>query len=971
MARYNPAVIEAKWQKFWDENKTFAAPKLPAAGAKKYYVLDMFPYPSAAGLHVGHPEGYTATDIVCRFERMNGTAVMHPMGWDAFGLPAEQQAKKTGTHPRTITGQNIDNFRRQLKMLGFSYDWDREISTTDVDYFRWTQHIFLIMFDTWFDTEQQKGRPIAELPIPADVKAEGELAIEKFRDEHRLAYQIEAPVNWCPALGTVLANEEVIGGLSERGNHPVVRMPMRQWMFRITTYGDRLEKDLDFVDWSESIKLLQRNWIGRSTGAEVDFYVDDGGVLDIRNREVGFVLEAREVRVVRESGYKGWKDWRNENGYPRKPNDNVLRIYTTRPDTLFGATYMVIAPEHPYVERLTTPEQAEAVKQYCEQAARKSDLDRTDLAKEKTGVFTGSYATNPVNGASVPIWIADYVLISYGTGAIMAVPGHDTRDFEFAKQFNIPIIPVVKPTKESGVNEADVLASKIVYTEHGTAINSGKYDGIPTAEFKEKITADLANAGLGRQAINYKLRDWLFSRQHFWGEPFPILHELDAAGKPNGRIRALKPEDLPVDLPKEIEFDAKHNSPEPPLEKSPESWLYVTLDGKRYKRETNTMPQWAGSCWYYLRFLDPKNGKTFVDPEIEKAWMPVDLYVGGAEHAVLHLLYARFWHKVLYDRGYLSMPEPFQKLVNQGMILGEMEFTSFQSATGDWVNAKEVETLENKFFRKGTQEELTVVKLDLEQVEKRGESFVLKEKPEIVIDNRSFKMSKSRGNVINPDDVVSGFGADSLRLYEMFMGPLEAVKPWSMDGVSGVRGFLDRVWRLMVPGDLEETRLADAVQNVEPTEEQNRVLHKTIKGVTFDIRNMLFNTAIAKMMEFTNYFTKQDVRPVVAMRQFVLLLAPFAPHIAEELWQLLGGKTTLSYEPWPTFDESLIKESSVIVPVQINGKMRAKVEMPADLDFAQTEDLAKADEKIAEQLAGKTIVKAVVVPGRMVNFVVK
>ena len=975
MARYNPAVIEAKWQKYWDENKTFAAPRPPAAGAKKYYVLDMFPYPSAAGLHVGHPEGYTATDIVCRFERMNGTSVMHPMGWDAFGLPAEQQAKKTGTHPRTITGQNIDNFRRQLKMLGFSYDWDREISTTDVDYFRWTQHIFLIMFDTWFDTEQQKGRPIDELPIPADVQTEGELAIEKFRDEHRLAYQIEAPVNWCPALGTVLANEEVIGGLSERGNHPVVRMPMRQWMFRITNYGDRLEKDLDLVDWSESIKLLQRNWIGRSTGAEVDFYVGAGGsgMGDGKN------------------GFDSWKSQREKIGYPRKPGSDVLRIYTTRPDTLFGATYMVIAPEHPYVERLTTPEQAEAVKNYCEQAARKSDLDRTDLAKEKTGVFTGSYATNPVNGASVPIWIADYVLISYGTGAIMAVPRHDTRDFEFANQFGLSIVEVVQRSVGDGSDSRDGYGYgygsgsgagsgdgsgfgggfEVAFTGEGWAINSGKYDGMPTAEFKEKITADLADAGLGRKAINYKLRDWLFSRQHFWGEPFPILHELDAAGKPNGRIRALKPEDLPVDLPKEIEFDAKHNSPEPPLEKSPESWLYVTLDGKRYKRETNTMPQWAGSCWYYLRFLDPKNGKTFVDPEIEKAWMPVDLYVGGAEHAVLHLLYARFWHKVLYDRGYLSMSEPFQKLVNQGMILGEMEFTAFQTASGDWVNAKEIETLESKFFRKGAQEELTAVKLDAEQVEKRGESFVLKDKPEIAIDARSFKMSKSRGNVINPDNVVKDFGADSLRLYEMFMGPLEAVKPWSMDGVSGVRGFLDRVWRLMVPGDLEETRLADAVQDVEPTEEQNRVLHKTIKGVTHDIRNMLFNTAIAKMMEFTNYFTKQDVRPVVAMRKFVLLLAPFAPHIAEELWQLLGGKTTLAYEPWPTFDESLIKESSVVVPVQINGKMRAKIEMPADIDAAQTEDLAKADEKIAEQLAGKTIVKAVVVPGRMVNFVVK
>ncbi|MDR1492484.1 MAG: leucine--tRNA ligase [Planctomycetaceae bacterium] len=949
MARYNPAVIEQKWQKYWEERKIFAAPRIPASGCKKFYALDMFPYPSAAGLHVGHPEGYTITDIMCRFERMNGSTVMHPMGWDAFGLPAEQQAKKTGVHPRTITQENINNFRRQLKMLGFSYDWDREFSTTDVGYFRWTQHIFLILFETWFDAEQQKGRPISELPIPDAVRAEGEAATEKYRDEHRLAYQIEAPVNWCPALGTVLANEEVIGGASERGGYPVVRTPMRQWMFRITAYGERLEKDLDLVDWSESVKLLQRNWIGRSVGAEADFYLEGG-----------------------EMSFEAWKTVRAETGFPRKPEDNVLRIYTTRPDTLFGVTYMVVAPEHPYVEKLTSPEQAAAVKAYCEQAARKSDLDRTDLAKEKTGVFSGSYAVNPVNGANVPIWIADYVLASYGTGAIMAVPGHDTRDFEFAKQFNIPIVPVVAPTKESGVSEADVLSSKIVYTEHGVAINSGRYNGLPTAQFKETIAADLAAAGLGRKASNYKLRDWLFSRQHFWGEPFPILHELDRDGQPNGRIRALKPEDLPVDLPREIHFDAKHNSPEPPLEKAPREWLYVALDGKRYKRETNTMPQWAGSCWYYLRFLDNKNENAFVDPEIEKAWSPVDLYVGGAEHAVLHLLYARFWHKVLFDRGYISQPEPFYKLVNQGMILGETELTGFKTADEQWISAKDVESEGNGFFRKQTKEPLTTVKLDAAQVEKRGETFTLKDFPEIVVDSRSYKMSKSRGNVINPDDVVAEYGADSLRLYEMFMGPLEAVKPWSMDGVGGVRGFLDRVWRMIVAGGIDdEIKRNDAVRDIEPTEEQNRELHKTIKGVTNDIRNMSFNTAIAKMMEFTNFFTKQDSRPISAMRKFVLLLAPFAPHIAEELWELLGGQMTLAYETWPQFDESFIKKTSVTIPIQINGKLRGKMEMPADLDAKQTETLAKADAKIAELLAGKQIVKAIVVPNRMVNFVVK
>ncbi len=917
MPRYNPAIIEPKWQKFWEEHHTFACPRLPKG--RKLYVLDMFPYPSGDGLHVGHPEGYTATDIVCRFNRMKGTIVMHPMGWDAFGLPAEQHAKKTGTHPRTTTEKNIANFRRQLKMLGFSYDWDRELATTDVGYFRWTQFIFLVLFDTWFDESQGRGRPIAELPIPEEVAEEGEKAVEQYRDEHRLAYQLEAPVNWCPALGTVLANEEVVGGVSERGGHPVVRIPLRQWMLRITAYADRLEKDLDGVDWSESIKLLQRNWIGRSTGAEVDFFL-------------GTFLAEDGKPSPRE--YEGWLVDRKIAGWPRKPDEQVLRIYTTRADTLFGATYMVIAPEHPLVERLTAPEQSEAVRAYCEKAARKSDLDRTDLAKEKTGVFTGSYAINPVNREPIPIWVADYVLISYGTGAIMAVPGHDTRDFEFAKLFDLPIRAVLKASRtyfgfgyvdvrslaewhrqqESGEicftgdeKEIHVGQNEIELVDPSVAINSGSYSGLTTPEFKEKIAEDLAKQGVGRSAVKYKLRDWLFSRQHFWGEPFPILHELDAAGKPTGRLRALEPADLPLDLPEKMAFDAKHDEPTPPLDKAPHSWLYVTLDGKRYKRETNTMPQWAGSCWYYLRFLDPKNGRALVDPQLEKAWMPVDLYVGGAEHAVLHLLYARFWHKVLFDRGYVSMPEPFQKLVNQGMILGE-----------------------------------------------NGE-----------------KMSKSRGNVVNPDEVVKEYGADALRLYEMFMGPLEAVKPWSMDGVSGVRGFLDRVWRMIVDDRAEAVQLNASVQDVEPTAEQNRMLHKTIKAVSGDLEQMSFNTAIARMMEFTNFFLKEERRPRGAMERLVLLLSPFAPHIAEELWQLLGHANTLAYEPWPTFDEAAIREDTIEVPVQINGKLRGRIQVPAESDKAALESAARSDAKIAEMLAGKTVVKAIVVPGRMVNFVVK
>jgi len=960
MPRYNPAVIEPKWQKYWEENRTFQAPRLPEG--EKLYVLDMFPYPSGDGLHVGHPEGYTASDIVSRYQRMRGRSVMHPMGWDAFGLPAEQHAKKSGTHPRITTEQNIANFRRQMKMIGFSYDWSRELATTDLDYFRWTQFIFLVIFDTWFDESTGRGRPIAELPIPDDVAAQGEAAVRRYQDEHRLAYQHEAPVNWCPALGTVLSNEEVVGGVSERGGHPVMRIPMRQWMLRITAYADRLEKDLDLLDWSDSIKALQRNWIGRSTGADVDFFIGTKRTPDGMPSQDQF----EECVVERIQG----------SGYPRKPGDDVLRVYTTRPDTLFGATYMVIAPEHPFVERLTLPGQAKAVRDYCAEAARKSDLDRTDLAKEKTGVFTGSYAVNPVNGKAIPIWVADYVLISYGTGAIMAVPAHDTRDFEFAQAFNLPIVAVVDPGDQEGVDRAEVLAGRECFVGEGTAVNSGRFTGMSTAEFKQAITDDLTNKGLGQPAVNYKLRDWLFSRQHFWGEPFPILHELDEKGEPTGLVRALEPDQLPLDLPQMEKFELEHHRPEPPLDQAPDDWLYVTLDGKRYKRETNTMPQWAGSCWYYLRFLAPKNDKALVDPKIEQAWMPVDLYVGGAEHAVLHLLYARFWHKVLYDRGYVTTPEPFMKLVNQGMILGEMEFTGYKDAAGKWVSATDT-------AGKGP---LTPVKLTADKIEKHGDVFVLKADRSVKLDSRAHKMSKSRGNVVNPDDVVADYGADSLRLYEMFMGPLEAVKPWSMEGVSGVRGFLDRVWRMITdergtgvtpvaPGGSpvapERVELNPAVKEVQPTAEQNRVLHRTIKAVTEDVEQMAFNTAIARMMEFTNFFLKEDVRPKAAMERFVLLLSPFAPHLSEELWQALGHADTLAYEPWPVYDESLIKEDTIEVPVQINGKLRGRVQVPAEADRNAQEAAARANRKIAGLLEGKTIVKTIVVPGRMVNYVVK
>jgi leucyl-tRNA synthetase len=964
MPRYNPAEIEPRWQKFWEENRTFKTPEMPEGD--KLYVLDMFPYPSGDGLHVGHPEGYTATDIVCRFQRMNGRSVLHPMGFDAFGLPAEEHAIKTNTPPRVSTEKNIATFRRQLKMLGFSYDWDRELATTDVEYFRWTQWIFLVLFGTWFDDKQQKGRPIAELPIPADVKSQGEAAVRKYQDEHRLAYQAEALVNWCPALGTVLANEEVQDGKSERGGHPVVRLPLRQWMLRITAYADRLERDLETVNWSEGIKLLQRNWIGRSTGAEVDFYIGP------KRKDEG-------RRTKDEGEFEAWKTERAKSGFPAKPGDDVLRIYTTRPDTLFGATYMVIAPEHPFVERLTTSDQKKAVETYCQKAASKSDLERTELAKEKTGVFTGSYAINPVNGEEVPIWVADYVLISYGTGAIMAVPAHDERDFEFAEQFDLPIIAVVDPGNAPDINREAVLAGKECFAGLGMAINSGDYNGLSTNEFKQKITNDLASRGVGRAAVNYKLRDWLFSRQRFWGEPFPILHELDEKGQPTGLLRAVDPKELPVDLPKLDDFKP-HGRPEPPLEKAPKEWLYVEIDGKRYKRETNTMPQWAGSCWYYLRFIDPENDQAFVDPQKEKAWMPVDLYVGGAEHAVLHLLYSRFWHKVLYDRGHVSTPEPFQRLVNQGMILGEPQFhatTEAYEAARDKLTELGIVGLrvedEGKvsyILVNKSQETDDTTNLREDQVEKRkGTVYFIG--ADVPLTAKAEKMSKSRGNVVNPDAIVRDYGADSLRLYEMFMGPLEASKPWSMAGVNGVRNFLDRVWRMIVEEKAEEVQLNAAVNDAAPTEEQSRVLHKTIKAVTDDTASMSFNTAIARMMEFVNYFTKQSSRPQSCLETFVLLLSPYAPHLAEELWRLLGNDETLVYEPWPKYDETLARDEEVEIPVQVKGKLRAKILVPRDIGQQELEKLALADERVKELLAGQQVVKTIVVPGRLVNFVTK
>ncbi len=803
---YDPSRLEPRWQKYWEENKTFAA--ADHGDRPKYYVLDMFPYPSGNGLHVGHPEGYTATDIMARYKRMTGHNVLHPMGWDSFGLPAENHAIKTGTHPRATTLKNIANFKRQLKVLGFSFDWDREVATSEPDYYRWTQWIFTQLY--------KKG----------------------------LAYEGEMAVNWCPALGTVLANEEVKDGLSEVGGHPVIRKPMKQWMLRITAYAERLLEDLEDLDWPEYIKDLQRNWIGRSEGAEVDFLI--------------------------------------------RGSERKLRIFTTRPDTMFGATYMVLSPEHSWVGDLTTAGQRAAVQAYRAEAAGKSDRDR-QISKEKTGVFTGSFAVNPATGRDIPIWIADYVMMGYGTGAIMAVPGQDERDWEFAEKFELPILRTVQPPADFDGK---------AYTGEGPAINSGFLDGLSVTEAKARMTAWLVEKNLGEAKVNFKLRDWLFSRQRYWGEPFPLL-KLD-----DGTIRVLEDDELPLLLPEVDKYEAAGTG-EGPLA-TVTDWVEVTdpVTGRKARRESNTMPQWAGSCWYYLRFIDPRNSERAWDPGKEKYWMPVDLYLGGTEHAVLHLMYARFWHKVLFDLGLVSTSEPFKKLRNQGMILGE-----------------------------------------------NGE-----------------KMSKSRGNVVNPDDVIAEQGADALRLYLMFLGPLERDKPWNTKGIEGVRRFLERTWRLYCD---EEDELSAQVRDVEPNEDLLHLLHKTIHAVTTMTEDLRFNTAISQMMVFVNELTGREVRPRAVLEPFVLLLAPYAPHLAEELWAKLGHAGTLTYEPWPRYDERYLVEDLITVVVQVNGKVRDQLQVAADEDPQAVKALALESTKVRSWTEGKKIVKTIYVPGKLVSVVVK
>jgi leucyl-tRNA synthetase len=835
--------FEPKWQRFWDERRTFhtANPgRKNFDGSKpKFYVLDMFPYPSGAGLHVGHPEGYTATDIVARYKRMRGCNVLHPMGWDAFGLPAEQYAIKSGQHPAITTRENIAKFKTQLKRIGFSYDWSREISTADPKFYRWTQWIFLQIYNSWFNPETKKAEPIST-----------------FRgddpDSVRLAYVAEVPVNWCPDLGTVLANEEVIDGKSEVGGFPVVRRPMRQWMLRITALADRLLHELEGLDWPAGIKLLQRNWIGKSEGAEIDFKIDK--------------------------------------------HEQKIRVFTTRPDTLYGGTFLVLAPEHPLIDLIVTEEQWPAIREYREKTARKSELERAELTKEKTGVFTGAHAINPANEQKIPIWIADYVLLGYGTGAIGGVPAHDERDLEFAKKFDLPIVEVVQPLGNEPA---------FGFVGEGIAINSPIINGLTTAEAKKKITKWLEERGQGKGAVNYKLRDWLFSRQRYWGEPFPIFWE-------NGRHHSLSESELPL-VPPELEDYKPTGTGEPPLAKA-KDWIRYS---DKATRETNTMPQWAGSCWYYLRFCDPANESRFVGEEAERYWMGgkqaggVDLYVGGTEHAVLHLLYARFWHKVLFDLGHVSKPEPFQRLVNQGIILGE--------------------------------------------------------------DNR--KMSKRWGNVIDPLDVIAEYGADAFRCYEMFMGPLEQMKPWSMKGVEGLSRFLARVWRLLMDeNQAGEWELSSRVQDVAPEKSQRKILHATIKKVTEDIESLSFNTAISQMMVFVNAFINAPSVPVSVIRTFLILLSPFAPHIASELWEKMREKfavtpADLTDQSWPEHDEGILVEDEVEIIVQVNGKVRDRFRAPFGANEEELKATAQGLPKMQELLGSKQIAKVVVVPKKLVNIV--
>jgi leucyl-tRNA synthetase len=971
---YNFTAIEKKWQRHWLDNSTFRALEPQDAGAMpKAYVLDMFPYPSGSGLHVGHPEGYTATDIISRYLRMRGYNVLHPMGWDAFGLPAEQYAIKSNTHPRETTEKNIANFRRQIQMLGLSYDWEREVNTTDPAYYRWTQWIFLQLFNSYFDPISQKAMPISHLQdallneslvvapdntvvlnpvaeglqeVSGDVRVERlwrELTPEEQRDvidAQRLAYTDEAPVNWCPGLGTVLANEEVVDGKSEVGGFPVERRPMRQWMLRITAYADRLIADLDTLQWPDSLKEIQRNWIGRSLGAEIDFEIFPP-----------------DPKVAATDALRGEVD--------DEPDENLtITVFTTRPDTLYGATYLVLAPEHPLVDRITPDAHRETIEAYRTLAAGKSERDRQIETKEKTGAFVGAFAVHPLTKERIPIYIADYVLMGYGTGAIMAVPAHDERDYEFAIKFKLPMRVVVAPADDTPPPQ------NAAYTKEGIVVNSEEINGLPTSEAKEKIIAILEDKELGHGSVNYRLRDWLFSRQRYWGEPFPIL--LDEAGN----AIALPESALPLTLPELTDFRPT-GTPEPPLSKA-KDWLKVVIDGKTYTRETNTMPQWAGSCWYYLRYIDPHNNRALVDPAKERYWMPVDLYIGGVEHATLHLLYARFWHKVLFDLGHVSTPEPFGRLVNQGMILGETEYHVFETPAGKPVSLGDVRDMDEEAtengvqmiaFQKTTGEKLVGRRLTEQDAEKAGEGYRLRADPQIRVDGRSFKMSKSRGNVVNPDQIVGDYGADTFRLYEMYMGPLEAQKPWNTRDIVGMSRFLNSVWRNLA-GDSEEEKAPMRVGDGAIPDALDRQMHRTIKKVADDIAVLRFNTAIAELIKLNNEITGMSSAPRELAENLVLMLSPFAPHIAEELWERLGHHRSLSHRPWPTVDESKLVESTMELPVQVNGKLRDKITVAQDAQESAILEAALRAEKVQPWIEGKTMRKKLYVPRKLVNLVV-
>lgn len=884
-SRYNHAEVEPRWQRWWDEHETFKSVRAADRSRPKRYVLDMFPYPSGHGLHVGHPEGYTATDILCRYYRSRGMDVLHPMGWDAFGLPAEQHAVKTGTHPAQTTKQNIATFKRQLKSLGFSYDWSREIDTTDPRYVRWTQWIFLQLF--------KRG----------------------------LAYQDDkVSVNWCPALGTVLANEEVIDGKSEVGSHSVERVKLRQWMMRITAYADRLLNDLALVDWPKGTLMMQRDWIGRSEGASIAFTVE---------------------------GHQG----------------TAFEVFTTRPDTLMGCTYCVLAPEHALVAAITTPAQKAVMDEYVATATRRSDRDRAADSKKKTGVFTGAYAIHPLTGRPVPIWVADYVIGGYGTGAVMAVPGHDTRDFAFAKAFGLPIIEVVSP---DGAPHGDIVAA---FVDDGVAVNSGEFNGLKSPDCAKAIVAKLAEQNRGSAKTTYKLRDWVFSRQRYWGEPIPVYFPVEmaaSAGDPRKgdahTIRydqpiAVEESELPLRLPDLSDYRPGQD-PAGPLARAVD-WRFFQKDGRWFARETNTMPQWAGSCWYYLRFVDPFSDESPWTSTAYDDWMPVDLYVGGAEHAVLHLLYSRFWHKVLFDLGHVKHPEPFLKLVHQGMILGEIEYTTYRDAEGRSVEPDLVDEDEDQLKHKVTRAPLSTVRLSESDVEKSGASFVTKSVPQVRVTALAHKMSKSRGNVVNPDDIVRLHGADVLRMYEMFMGPLEAVKPWQAAQIQGIVRFRDKVFALGARPSTDE--MSDATR---------RLLHKTIKRVTASIESMSFNTAISTMMVLTNHLTDLPAVPRQGLLRLLQMIAPFAPHLAEELWERAGQKPSVGSEAWPAYDEALCIDDVVEMAVQVNGKVRGRVSLPRAASEEDARSAALAADGVALYTTGKSVKKFIYVPTKIINIVV-